>query len=233
MGAREIYSRLRATGLTHEGACGLMGNMQAESAMRANNAQDGMTGLTDAEYTAAADAGTIDFVRDATGYGLCQWTYCSRKQALLDFARARRVSVGDEAMQVDFCIHELRNDYPALFTELCESNSVYDCAARVCREYERPAVDNSDLRAAYAQGFYNWLNTDTADSGGNHSAAGVNTDDLKTSLTNESVMHLQAILASYGYDLGTSLCSSGVDGLIGKKTVSALKDFAARLEAIV
>lgn len=47
MGAEEIYSRLRAAGLTVEGACGLMGNMQAESAMQANIAQRGMTSMAD------------------------------------------------------------------------------------------------------------------------------------------------------------------------------------------
>lgn len=162
MSIESIYNKLLSAGLSRAGACGLMGNMQAESGMQANIVQRGMAELTDAEYTRRADCGQLDFARDATGYGLCQWTYCSRKQALLDFARARRVSVGDEAMQVDFCIHELRQDYPALFTALCGSASVYDCAARVCREYERPAVNNIGVRAAYAQGFYNWFDTGAA-----------------------------------------------------------------------
>lgn len=47
MGAKEIYIKLREAGLTTEGACGLMGNMQAESAMQANVAQRGMTSLSD------------------------------------------------------------------------------------------------------------------------------------------------------------------------------------------
>lgn len=166
MSIESIYNRLLSAGLSRAGACGLMGNMQAESGMQANIVQRGMAELTDAEYTRRADCGQLDFARDATGYGLCQWTYCSRKQALLDFARARRVSVGDEAMQVDFCIHELRQDYPALFTALCGSASVYDCAARVCREYERPAVNNIGVRATYAQGFYNWFDTGAAEADG-------------------------------------------------------------------
>lgn len=162
MSIESIYNSLLSAGLSRAGACGIMGNMQAESAMQANIAQRGMTEFTDAEYTRRADCGMLDFVRDAVGYGLCQWTFWSRKQALLDFARARGVSVGDEAAQVEFCIHELRRDYPALFAALCESGSVYDCAARVCREYERPAVNNIGVRAAYAQGFYNWFDTGAA-----------------------------------------------------------------------
>ena len=88
MSNKSIYTALRAAGMTAEGACGLMGNMMAESNMRSNIAQRGMTSLSDAEYTRRADAGTLDFVHDAVGYGLCQWTYFSRKQNLLAFARS-------------------------------------------------------------------------------------------------------------------------------------------------
>ncbi len=45
--------------------------------------------MTDTTYTAAVDSGSYtNFVHDSAGYGLAQWTYHSRKQALLDFARA-------------------------------------------------------------------------------------------------------------------------------------------------
>ena len=45
--------------------------------------------MTDAEYTAAVDSGSYtNFVRDSAGYGLAQWTYYSRKQALYDYAKA-------------------------------------------------------------------------------------------------------------------------------------------------
>jgi len=226
--AQTIYKALRIAGLTAAGACGLMGNMQAESAMRANNAQDGMTGGSDEEYTVAVDNGQIDFVHDGVGYGLCQWTFYTRKAALLAYARARRKSVGDEEMQVSFCIKELREDFPALWRFLCSTDNVTEAARRICVEFERPAVNNVEERAGFAKAFYEALTV-----GGAESEAAVGQDALKDELTNETVMHLQAILVTYGYDLGTSKCSSGVDGLIGKKTVTALKDFAARLEAIV
>ena len=145
-----IYGALVRAGMTAAGACGLMGNMQAESGMKSNIVQRGMTALSDGEYTRRADAGELDFIRDCAGYGLCQWTYWSRKQALLRFARERGVSVGDEGMQVEFCLSELRCEYPALRRFLCETQDVRAAAERVCREYERPAVNNVDARAAYA-----------------------------------------------------------------------------------
>lgn len=153
MSEQSIYLRLRRAGLSAPGACALMGNMKAESAMKSSNVQDCM-GYSDADYTAAADAGLVDFVSDGRGYGLCQWTYGARKRALLDFARSRGVSVGDEDMQVDFCVAELRQDYPALWLYLCSCKGVYEAAGRVCSEYERPAVSNTKVRAAYANEFY-------------------------------------------------------------------------------
>lgn len=155
MSNKTIYQALRAYGLTKEGACGLMGNMMAESSMKSNIAQRGMTKLTDEQYTTQADLGQIDFVRDAVGYGLCQWTYWSRKNNLILFAKKKGVSVGDEAMQVEFCLNELQSEYSKLYTMLRDSHDLYECARKVCIEYERPAVNNIEARFQFAQKFYN------------------------------------------------------------------------------
>lgn len=157
MSSKTIYDALRTAGLTTEGACGLMGNMMAESSMQADIAQRGMTKLTDAQYTAAADNGLLDFTRDAVGYGLCQWTYHTRKAALLAYARARGVSVGNEDMQVQFCVKELREDFPGVWAVLTSSHDLYDCTRQVCLDYERPAVNNIDARYRAAQDFFNKL----------------------------------------------------------------------------
>lgn len=155
MSNRTIYDALRAAGLTAEGACGLMGNMMAESGMKANIAQRGMTSLSDEAYTESADHGIIDFAHDAVGYGLCQWTFSTRKAALLAFAKNRDVSVGDEAMQVIFCLSELMFDFPILSTMLRTSHDIDECADRVCDTYERPAVNNYEARRQYARQFLN------------------------------------------------------------------------------
>ena len=157
MSIKTIYDQLRAAGLTAEGACGLMGNMMAESSMQANIAQRGMTTLADDVYTAAADMGTIDFVHDSVGYGLCQWTYWSRKQGLFSFAATSGTSVGDEAMQVQFCVKELREDFPNVWIVLTGSHDLYECARIVCLQYERPAVNNVDARYSFAVDFFEQL----------------------------------------------------------------------------
>lgn len=152
MSIQTIYARLVRAGMSPIGACAMMGNMQAESAMRANNVQDGY-GYTDEGYTAKVDAGQLEF-RDGIGYGLCQWTYSTRKMNLLNFARSRGVSISNEDMQVDFCIKELQTEYPSLWRYLTTATGIYEAAGRICREYERPAVNNVDVRAAAANEFY-------------------------------------------------------------------------------
>lgn len=214
MSTKDIYARLRTAGLTHEGACGLMGNMQAESAMQSNIAQRGMTAMSDADYTAAADMGAIDFASDAVGYGLCQWTYHTRKRALLDFAHACGVSVGDEAMQVEFCLAELRRDYPALFAALCTSGDIYDCTARVCREYERPAVNNINLRTYFALTFADadqaqvesWDKETPAEPEAERYWPPRMLDyrEGRINLTGADVLVLQALLTARGYNCPTS-----------------------------
>ena len=159
--AELIWRQLRAAGMTEAGAAAMLGNMQAESALRADNAQDGMTSLSDAEYTRLTDMGAYPgFASDAVGYGLCQWTYPTRKAALLRFARAAGKSVGDAEMQLDFCVKELREDYCGLWNYLCSCGDIDAAAGRICREFERPAVDNSGQRAEFARRWYEELKGD-------------------------------------------------------------------------
>ena len=84
------------------GVAGLMGNLYAESGLRPNNLQNSYEkslGMTDESYTAAVDNGSYtNFVRDSAGYGLAQWTYWSRKQALKEFADWLNLSIGERAV---------------------------------------------------------------------------------------------------------------------------------------
>lgn len=145
-----IYNMLRTAGMTKEGACAMIGNMAAESAMRSNNAQD-IHGVVDEDYTAATDMGANNFVSDSIGYGLCQWTLASRKQKLLNYSRQQGVSIADETMQVNFCIKELRDDFPEIWKTLTTSHDLLQCTQLVLNVYENPAVKNLDTRLDYAR----------------------------------------------------------------------------------
>ncbi len=210
MSARDIYAKLIAAGLTPAGACGLMGNMQAESGMKSNIVQRGMTALSDGEYTRRADAGEPDFIRDGAGYGLCQWTYWSRKQALFNFAQERGASVGDEGMQAEFCISELKNDYPGLWALLCSVTDIYTAASEVCTVYERPAVNNITVRAGYANQLANRAKREGWGSAAEDSPAGKGAEGTEVywpprviceGMSGDDVAVAQAILKARGGDV--------------------------------
>ena len=111
MSESTIWNFLKQKGLSDCGAAGLMGNLYAESGLKSTNLQNSYEkklGLSDEDYTAQIDAGIYqDFVHDSAGYGLAQWTFWSRKQALLSFALSRGKSIGDLEMQLDFLWKEL------------------------------------------------------------------------------------------------------------------------------
>ena len=154
-----IYQHLRSGGLSPAGACGMMGNMWAESGLKSNNVQDNCT-LGDFDYTNAVNSGTItrwQFMADGFGYGLCQWTLASRKDNLYVLARQRGVSIDNEEMQCDFCIEELRAVFEELYAYLCATDDLTKAAERICAEFERPAVNNFSVRINAAQGYYNRL----------------------------------------------------------------------------
>ena len=142
------------------GAAGMMGNLYAESALRPNNLQntyEKKLGMTDAEYTSAVDGGSYNnFVKDSAGYGLAQWTYWSRKQALLEFAKGSGKSIGDLQMQLDFLWKELQG-YTSVLNTLKNATTVKTASDAVLTGYERPA-DQGDAvkekRAGYGQTYF-------------------------------------------------------------------------------
>lgn len=153
MSIQTIHDALRAAGMTEAGVCGLMGNMRAESAMRANNAEDSH-GMDDVAYTGYADNGLGNFAVDGVGYGLCQWTKASRKAKLLAYAKMQGVSLGDEEMQVRFCLVEMMNDFPQVWAVLTSSEDLRRCTEIVLNVYENPAIKNLDERLAFAEEYF-------------------------------------------------------------------------------
>lgn len=154
MSEKTIYAALIEFGMSPVGACAMLGNMMAESSLKANIAQRGMTNLTDEAYTDRFDKYPDACYRDGVGYGLCQWTFWSRKQGLWELAFSRGVSVGDEELQVEYAVNELKADYPGLWQHLCNITDLYTATERICKEFERPAVNNIATRYNFALDFY-------------------------------------------------------------------------------
>ena len=123
-----IWNFLVGNGLSKAGAAGLMGNLYAESGLNPKNLQNSYErklGLADDSYTAAVDNGSYrNFICDSAGYGLAQWTYWSRKQNMLEFARAAGKSIGDLEMQLDFLLKELSEGYNGVLKTLKTTGNV-------------------------------------------------------------------------------------------------------------
>ncbi len=171
--AEKIWNYLTAAGLTACGAAGLMGNLYAESALVPNNLQntcEKRLGYTDAAYTAAVDSGAYtNFARDRAGYGLAQWTYHTRKAALLDYAKAAGKSVGDLEMQLGFLMQELSGSFKAVLTTLKTAASVRAASDAVLLKFERPAdqsEQNCERRARLGQEYFDKFAAGQAAEGG-------------------------------------------------------------------
>lgn len=142
------------------GVAGLMGNLRAESALKPDNLQttyEKKLGMTDASYTAAVDNGTYkNFAKDSAGYGLAQWTYKTRKQNLLNYAKEKGVSIGDLDMQLEFLWKEL-GGYKAVLKALINAKSVREASDAVLTQYEKPSNQGNSVkmaRAKYGQEYY-------------------------------------------------------------------------------
>ena len=240
MSELSILQAFVAAGMTVEGACAMGGNIQAESGFKSNIAQRGMTEMSDDEYTAAADGYYILFSSDGVGYGLCQWTYPTRKSNLLKFARDCGRSVGDEAMQVQFCIDELKTDYPNVWNYLLTTDNIEVATELVCTDYERPAVNNTATRVQFANELYTRYGDKLESTMGQANPSTASTDYKKTALDfamplikrgdkSPEARYLADKLKALGYDVlwsGLWACvvdfqqkkGLQVDGICGEKT---------------
>ena len=157
---KHIWERLLSFIPNPYAVAGIMGNLRVESRMNPHNLQTtGNTalGMTDDEYTKAVDDGTYTaFTTDRYGYGLAQWTYPSRKEALLRFAKERGTSIGDLGMQLDFLCQEM-NGYKAVMDVLRNATSVRESSDIVLTKYEKPADQSEEAkerRSIYGEWFH-------------------------------------------------------------------------------
>ena len=146
-----IYNAFRRSGLTEAAALGFLGNWACESGNEPFRVQGDFSPYRTASkaYVAGITSGSISrdkFAHDQKGFGLAQWTYFSRKYALYDFWKASGKALDSAEMQTDFTMKELRESYAALLDFLKSTNDVFTACSRICREYERPAVNNIDAR---------------------------------------------------------------------------------------
>lgn len=162
MTKKEIFEKLNTVINNAYGTCALMGNLQAESGLKSTNLQNSYEkklGYTDTTYTQAVDNGKyVNFVRDSAGYGLAQWTYWTRKQNLLNYAKQNGKSIGDIDMQLDFLLMELQTGYKYVFNCLKNASDIKTASDAVLKQFERPKNQSEAAcayRASLGQAIYN------------------------------------------------------------------------------
>lgn len=227
-----LYKTFVKAGMTVVGACAMLGNAEAESAMRCNNVEDRCP-MSDEVYTEGVDNGTYqNFANDAYGYGAFQWTHKARKHGLLEMARTWGTSISDPYLQAAYAVAELTEKFPSVFARLKTATDLYATTKMVCEEYERPAVNNVAARYKFAMQYYDgFTNADKIPDvpvpeqkpvyDSPRYFYTVKLPLVKSGMKDPAVTTVQQLLAARGY------YSGDCDGIYGELTKRSVMGFQA------
>lgn len=141
------------------GVAGLMGNLFAESTINPVCKTGGDKSVTGKEYALMVQEGVIDpetFVHDGVAFGIAQWRYWSRKEALFLYCRENNKDISDLDAQIDYLLKEIRT-YKTVWDTLLKAKTVKEASDIVLERYEKPAnVGDSakKKRAEFGQQYY-------------------------------------------------------------------------------
>lgn len=101
----ECWNYLFAMGLTKEQVIAVIANMYSEGELSPTNRQNtkGNTSIEDLDYVYLTD--------DNVGYGICQWTFYSRKEGLQNMANEMGKEVSDLDIQLAYFQYEMEESY--------------------------------------------------------------------------------------------------------------------------
>lgn len=242
-----IWNFFKAKGFNDFAVAGLMGNLKAESNLRPDNLQNSFEGRlgSDTEYVKKVDSGAYSknkFANDRAGFGLAQWTWHTRKEALYDYAKKKGTSIADLNMQLEYLWIELQR-YTKTMDVLRNAKSVYEASTIVLTDFEKPANQGNSVRnkrAEFGKEFYNKFSKNATQVVANNEpvkmykvqcgAFGVkaNADRLANKLKkagfNVSVKQIDTLYKVAVYGVGTkkeadSLASKIIKSKISKATV--------------
>lgn len=147
-----VYNRIG----NEYGTAALMGNLQSESGIIPYRLQGDFTSsyYKSINYTNNVNDGTIsrsEFINDSQGYGLAQWTYYTRKDALYDaWQNSGYASIGDIRFQVSFLLSELQSSFPTVYSALVNATDIRSASDVVLMQFENPADQSEAVKIARA-----------------------------------------------------------------------------------
>lgn len=224
MGNQSIYNYYRGVGMTHAGALAMLGNGHCESNNLPYRVQGDFSANLDVSkaYTKRVDNGEIgrnEFVYAGPGgggYGIYQWTYSPRKDGLYSYAKQTNRSIGDERMQLEYSVKELKQDFPALWKFLRSTDDLHSAVSNVCYMYENPAIKNVEDRYRAALAIEKTLSSYTPEPAIEKYWPPRTVDK---NMSGNDVAVLQAVLKARGYNVNY------IDGKFGDATDTALRAF--------
>ena len=199
---RDIWDLFYVIYNGNEYACaGAMGNMQAESGLYSDNAENlwnQQTGYTDEWLTQNINNGTIslsEFLQRSWwvnaygfGYGLSQWTDTTRRTRLWNYTIDAGLDIDSQQGQFNYIQWEWLNTnspYHSLLNSMISKRNVYDATRYYCANYEVGTW--SDARYRYA---LNWYDTFAGGSTGSYY--------VSLNVTGNGTAHVSPTIAEQG-----------------------------------
>ena len=163
---------------TDEGIAALMGNMWAESGCTPYACQPSRpknicetyidnvdnNRITRSQFIHGGCSPTGGYTSTQLGFGLCQWTFSTRKQGLYDYVFPNYPSmdsnsIGNIYFQLEYCLAELTTgSFQSVGNVLSTSHDINQCSDTVLEVYENPEVQSEEvhrLRRTYSVDVYN------------------------------------------------------------------------------
>ena len=136
--------------LTKEGVASIMAFIDSMSGFKPDyldEASQKRIGLSSTEYVKKTNDGTYsNFIKDNAKFGLIQWSFYSRKKALL---KACKGKIADLKCQINYFVYELKNNYRGVYYTTTTSNNINDCCTKVYRTFFRDQKKKVDAKTFY------------------------------------------------------------------------------------
>ena len=231
MSKQAVWNGLSRYGFSDKAKAAIMGNIGPESGFDPYNVEDRYRG-DDHAYVAAVDNGAYTRDEFATdhgqryGFGLCQWTWWSRKCGLYDLAKGRGVSIADLSMQLDYMWQELQtSEFSPVLSVLRSDASLRDMTEKFMVDFEKPddkSQKAKNYRVGVAEEIYKeFAGKETEPEKEDEPDVYWPPRMLCVGMTGPDVSALQGLLLAHGYNCG------GVSGIFDNRTRNMVLAFQA------
>lgn len=156
---QQIWDNLMEAFNNPYGVAAIMGNLFAESSMNPACCT-GLNGQTASDYISKVKHGEISkeqFSKDGVAFGLAQWRYHTRKEALYNYASEHKGAIDDPEIQLGYLKKELITGYSTARNAVMNAKSVKEASDTFMLKYEKPGNTGAaakDKRTALGERYY-------------------------------------------------------------------------------